>query len=182
MNRAGRFGSLLLEDGGSTQFGFSERSCFEKEAFDAAGIWRVPSIVSGKERNRLAEFLPVTPPSTFPSNYDREATLVLKSARADLEMPPKSQPTGNRCKRLGNLNFDFTRSYLDLIVTYTSVILLLSRIEDRRILIGTYNCAHEMLHGHRMLGVSDRAAYMDDMLNHEELLGERKQGFDDLWL
>uniref|UniRef100_A0A7N9CXJ9 NCK associated protein 1 like n=1 Tax=Macaca fascicularis TaxID=9541 RepID=A0A7N9CXJ9_MACFA len=47
-----------------------------------------------------------------------------------------------------NLNFDFTRSYLDLIVTYTSVILLLSRIEDRRILIGMYNCAHEMLHGH----------------------------------
>ncbi|KAK7809723.1 hypothetical protein U0070_010519 [Myodes glareolus] len=47
-----------------------------------------------------------------------------------------------------NLNFDFTRSYLDLIVTYTSVILLLSRIEDRRLLIGMYNCAHEMLHGH----------------------------------
>ncbi|XP_052017113.1 nck-associated protein 1-like isoform X3 [Apodemus sylvaticus] len=47
-----------------------------------------------------------------------------------------------------NINFDFTRSYLDLIVTYTSVILLLSRIEDRRILIGMYNCAHEMLHGH----------------------------------
>lgn len=47
-----------------------------------------------------------------------------------------------------NLNFDFTRNYLDLIVTYTSVILLLSRIEDRRILIGMYNCAHEMLHGH----------------------------------
>ncbi|KAM5332875.1 nck-associated protein 1-like [Glossophaga mutica] len=47
-----------------------------------------------------------------------------------------------------SLNFDFTRSYLDLIVTYTSVILLLSRIEDRRVLIGVYNCAHEMLHGH----------------------------------
>ncbi|EPQ09530.1 Nck-associated protein 1 [Myotis brandtii] len=47
-----------------------------------------------------------------------------------------------------SLNFDFTRSYLDLIVTYTSVILLLSRIEDRRLLIGVYNCAHEMLHGH----------------------------------
>ncbi|ELV10493.1 Nck-associated protein 1-like protein [Tupaia chinensis] len=51
-----------------------------------------------------------------------------------------------------SLNFDFTRSYLDLIVTYTSVILLLSRIEDRRILIGMYNCAHEMLHGHRNQG------------------------------
>ncbi|XP_066114604.1 nck-associated protein 1-like isoform X1 [Saccopteryx bilineata] len=47
-----------------------------------------------------------------------------------------------------SLNFDFTRSFLDLIVTYTSVILLLSRIEDRRVLIGMYNCAHEMLHGH----------------------------------
>ncbi|XP_038608220.1 nck-associated protein 1-like isoform X2 [Tachyglossus aculeatus] len=47
-----------------------------------------------------------------------------------------------------NLNFDLTRSYLDLIVTYTSVILLLSRIDDRRILIGAYNCAHEMLQGH----------------------------------
>ncbi|XP_011374050.1 nck-associated protein 1-like isoform X3 [Pteropus vampyrus] len=47
-----------------------------------------------------------------------------------------------------SLNFDFTRSYLDLIVTYTSVILLLSRIEDRRVLIGVYNCAHEMMHGH----------------------------------
>uniref|UniRef100_A0A671E263 NCK associated protein 1 like n=1 Tax=Rhinolophus ferrumequinum TaxID=59479 RepID=A0A671E263_RHIFE len=47
-----------------------------------------------------------------------------------------------------NLNFDFTRSYLDLIVTYTSVIFLLSRIEDRRVLIGLYNCAQEMMHGH----------------------------------
>ncbi|XP_036616965.1 nck-associated protein 1-like isoform X1 [Trichosurus vulpecula] len=47
-----------------------------------------------------------------------------------------------------NLNFDFTRSYLDLIVTYTSVILLLSRIEDRRVLIGMYNCAFEMTQGH----------------------------------
>ncbi|XP_030054169.1 nck-associated protein 1-like isoform X1 [Microcaecilia unicolor] len=46
-----------------------------------------------------------------------------------------------------NINYDFTKNYLDLIVTYTSVILLLSRIEDRRALIGLYNCAHEMLQG-----------------------------------
>uniref|UniRef100_A0A8C5P070 Nck-associated protein 1-like n=1 Tax=Jaculus jaculus TaxID=51337 RepID=A0A8C5P070_JACJA len=46
------------------------------------------------------------------------------------------------------LNFDFTRNYLDLIVTYTSVILLLSRIEDRRALIGLYSSAHEMRYGH----------------------------------
>uniref|UniRef100_A0A8C2S213 NCK associated protein 1 like n=1 Tax=Capra hircus TaxID=9925 RepID=A0A8C2S213_CAPHI len=46
------------------------------------------------------------------------------------------------------LGFCVFSSYLDLIVTYTSVILLLSRIEDRRVLIGMFNCAHEMLHGH----------------------------------
>ncbi|XP_006006697.1 nck-associated protein 1-like [Latimeria chalumnae] len=46
-----------------------------------------------------------------------------------------------------NVNFDFTKSYLDLIVTYTSVILMLSRIEDRKALIGMYNCAQEMSTG-----------------------------------
>ncbi|XP_069509310.1 nck-associated protein 1-like [Ambystoma mexicanum] len=47
-----------------------------------------------------------------------------------------------------NVNYNFTKSYLDLIVTYTTVILLLSRIDDRKVLIGMYNCAHEMLNGH----------------------------------
>ncbi|XP_043939911.1 nck-associated protein 1-like isoform X2 [Protopterus annectens] len=46
-----------------------------------------------------------------------------------------------------NINYDFTKNYLDLIVTYTSVILMLSRIEDRKVLIGMYNYAHEMCHG-----------------------------------
>uniref|UniRef100_A0A8D0GZB5 NCK associated protein 1 like n=1 Tax=Sphenodon punctatus TaxID=8508 RepID=A0A8D0GZB5_SPHPU len=46
-----------------------------------------------------------------------------------------------------HVNYNFTKSYLDLIVTYTSVILLLARIEDRKVLIGMYNCAHEMIHG-----------------------------------
>ncbi|KAM8977568.1 nck-associated protein 1-like [Pelodytes ibericus] len=46
-----------------------------------------------------------------------------------------------------NINYNFTKSYLDLIVTYFSVILLLSRIEDRKTFIALYNCAHEMLQG-----------------------------------
>uniref|UniRef100_A0A8C8RPF9 NCK associated protein 1 like n=1 Tax=Pelusios castaneus TaxID=367368 RepID=A0A8C8RPF9_9SAUR len=46
-----------------------------------------------------------------------------------------------------HVNYDFTKNYLDLVVTYTSVILLLSRIEDRKALIGMYNCAHEMIQG-----------------------------------
>ncbi|XP_053147281.1 nck-associated protein 1-like isoform X3 [Hemicordylus capensis] len=45
------------------------------------------------------------------------------------------------------VNYDFTKNYLDLIVTYASVILLLSRIDDRKALIGLYHCAHEMTHG-----------------------------------
>ncbi|KAH0628991.1 hypothetical protein JD844_010695 [Phrynosoma platyrhinos] len=38
-----------------------------------------------------------------------------------------------------HVNFDFTKNYLDLIVTYASVILLLSRIDDRKALIGLYH-------------------------------------------
>uniref|UniRef100_A0A672IZM1 NCK associated protein 1 like n=1 Tax=Salarias fasciatus TaxID=181472 RepID=A0A672IZM1_SALFA len=45
------------------------------------------------------------------------------------------------------VNFDFTKNYLDLIVTYTSVIITLSRIEDKKALVGMFNCAHEMTNG-----------------------------------
>ncbi|KAJ8259356.1 hypothetical protein COCON_G00183680 [Conger conger] len=45
------------------------------------------------------------------------------------------------------VNFGFTKRYLDLIVTYTSVILMLSRSEDKKALVGMYNCAHEMSNG-----------------------------------
>lgn len=48
-----------------------------------------------------------------------------------------------------HLNYDFTKNYLDLVVTYSALVLLLARIEDRKVLIGLYNCAHEMLHGTR---------------------------------
>ncbi|KAM4587109.1 nck-associated protein 1-like [Odontesthes bonariensis] len=44
-------------------------------------------------------------------------------------------------------NFDFTKNYLDLIVTYTSVIITLSRIDDKKALAGMFNCAHEMTNG-----------------------------------
>ncbi|KAM3878062.1 LOW QUALITY PROTEIN: nck-associated protein 1-like [Diretmus argenteus] len=45
------------------------------------------------------------------------------------------------------INFDFTKNYLDLISTYTSVIIMLSRIDDRKALVAMYNCAHEMTNG-----------------------------------
>uniref|UniRef100_A0A3B5B3D4 NCK associated protein 1 like n=1 Tax=Stegastes partitus TaxID=144197 RepID=A0A3B5B3D4_9TELE len=46
-----------------------------------------------------------------------------------------------------SVNFDFTKSYLDLIITYTSVIITLSRIDDKKTLVGMFNCAHEMTNG-----------------------------------
>ncbi|GAA6228038.1 nck-associated protein 1-like [Lates japonicus] len=45
------------------------------------------------------------------------------------------------------INFDFTKNYLDLIITYTSVIVTLSRIDDKKALVGMFNCAHEMTNG-----------------------------------
>ncbi|KAL0977917.1 hypothetical protein UPYG_G00163190 [Umbra pygmaea] len=45
------------------------------------------------------------------------------------------------------VNFDFTKNYMELIVTYTSVIIMLSRIDDKKVLVGMYNCAHEMSNG-----------------------------------
>ncbi|MGH0150443.1 UNVERIFIED_CONTAM: hypothetical protein FKN15_045530 [Acipenser sinensis] len=45
------------------------------------------------------------------------------------------------------VNFDLTKNYLDLIVAYTTLMMLLSRIEERKAIIGLYNYAHEMTHG-----------------------------------
>ncbi|KAF3690048.1 Nck-associated protein 1-like [Channa argus] len=45
------------------------------------------------------------------------------------------------------VNFDFTKNYLDLISIYTSVIITLSRIDDKKALVGMFNCAHEMTNG-----------------------------------
>uniref|UniRef100_A0A8C9WGP4 Nck-associated protein 1 n=1 Tax=Scleropages formosus TaxID=113540 RepID=A0A8C9WGP4_SCLFO len=45
------------------------------------------------------------------------------------------------------VNFDLTKNYLDLVVTYTTLMILLSRIEERKAIIGLYNYAHEMTHG-----------------------------------
>uniref|UniRef100_A0A673H2F7 Nck-associated protein 1-like n=1 Tax=Sinocyclocheilus rhinocerous TaxID=307959 RepID=A0A673H2F7_9TELE len=38
------------------------------------------------------------------------------------------------------VNFDFTKNYLDLIVTHASVIYMLSRIDDKKAIVGMYNC------------------------------------------
>ncbi|KAG1685800.1 Membrane-associated protein Hem [Nymphon striatum] len=45
------------------------------------------------------------------------------------------------------VNFDLTKGYLDLLVTYASLLILLSRVEDRKAVLGLFNAAHEMTHG-----------------------------------
>lgn len=46
-----------------------------------------------------------------------------------------------------NLNFDLTKNYLDLIATYVSLMVLLSKVEDRKHVLGLYTIAHEMTSG-----------------------------------
>ncbi|TRY86597.1 hypothetical protein DNTS_018583 [Danionella cerebrum] len=45
------------------------------------------------------------------------------------------------------LNFDLTRNFLDLIICYASVIYLMSRVDDRKLILGFYNAAYEFTHG-----------------------------------
>lgn len=44
------------------------------------------------------------------------------------------------------LNFELTKNYLDLVTTYVSLMILLSRVEDRKPVLGLFNAAHEMVH------------------------------------
>ena len=41
-----------------------------------------------------------------------------------------------------------TKAYLDLVVTYVSLMILLSRVEDRKAVLGLYNIAYDMTNGH----------------------------------
>lgn len=45
------------------------------------------------------------------------------------------------------VNFELTRLYLDLVVTYASLMIFLSKIDDRKAVLGLFNAAHEMVHG-----------------------------------
>ncbi|XP_058791431.1 membrane-associated protein Hem isoform X2 [Phymastichus coffea] len=44
------------------------------------------------------------------------------------------------------VNFELTRGYLDLVASYASLMILLSRVEDRKAVLGLFNAAHELVH------------------------------------
>jgi len=50
---------------------------------------------------------------------------------------------------LQTLNFELTKAYLELVVTYVTLMVLLSRVEDRKAVLGLFNAAHEMVHNQR---------------------------------
>ncbi|EFA13274.1 membrane-associated protein Hem [Tribolium castaneum] len=45
-----------------------------------------------------------------------------------------------------SLNFELTKHYLDLVTTYVSLMVLLSRVEDRKAVLGLFNAAYEIVH------------------------------------
>lgn len=57
--------------------------------------------------------------------------------------------TMDTCQVLFNITtcYDLTQNYLDLVSTYVSLMILLSRVEDRKVVLGVFNTAHELLHG-----------------------------------
>lgn len=44
------------------------------------------------------------------------------------------------------INFELTKNYMDLVSTYVSLMILLSRVEDRKAVLGLFNAAYEMQH------------------------------------
>ena len=46
-----------------------------------------------------------------------------------------------------SVNFDLTRSYLDVVCVYMRLMLLLSRIDDRKAVLGLFNAANFSVHG-----------------------------------
>lgn len=53
----------------------------------------------------------------------------------------------NQCFFDIHLNHELTKGYLDLVVTYAALVLLLARTEERRLLTGLYRCAQELSTG-----------------------------------
>lgn len=45
-----------------------------------------------------------------------------------------------------SVNFELTKNYLDLVTTYVSLMVLLSRVEDRKAVLGLFNAAFEIVH------------------------------------
>eukprot|EP00094_Tigriopus_californicus_P005705 TCALIF_05499-PA protein Name:"Similar to Hem Membrane-associated protein Hem (Drosophila melanogaster)" AED:0.06 eAED:0.06 QI:71/0.83/0.85/1/0.83/0.85/7/245/1120 len=46
------------------------------------------------------------------------------------------------------VNFDLTKLYLNVVTLYVRLMILLSTVDDRKAVLGLFNAAHELIHGH----------------------------------
>uniref|UniRef100_A0A1I7TX70 Membrane-associated protein Hem n=1 Tax=Caenorhabditis tropicalis TaxID=1561998 RepID=A0A1I7TX70_9PELO len=53
----------------------------------------------------------------------------------------------NQCQLDVTLNYDLTTGYLNLVVNLITMMILLSRIEDRKAVLGLFNAAYDLQHG-----------------------------------
>uniref|UniRef100_A0A8C2HEB5 NCK associated protein 1 like n=1 Tax=Cyprinus carpio TaxID=7962 RepID=A0A8C2HEB5_CYPCA len=79
--------------------------------------------------------------------YYREWSDRQKSENSDHVYELLNTIDASQCYFNIGVNFDFTKNYLDLIVTYASVIYMLSRMDDKKAIVGMYNCAYEFSNG-----------------------------------
>lgn len=63
------------------------------------------------------------------------------------------------CCKFQTLNFDLTKNYLDLVTTYVSIMILVSKVDDRKTVLSLYNVAHEYLHGSGYVSVPSLPCY-----------------------
>lgn len=47
-----------------------------------------------------------------------------------------------------NINFELTKNYLDLITNYACLMIVLSRVDDRKPVLGLFNIAHDLVNNH----------------------------------
>lgn len=50
---------------------------------------------------------------------------------------------------LQTVNFELTKAYLELVSTYVTLMVMLSRVEDRKAVLGLYSAAYELLNHQR---------------------------------
>lgn len=71
-----------------------------------------------------------------------------------------------------SLNYDLTKNYLDLIVTYVCIMVVVSKVEDRKTVLGVFHLGYEyqhgsgwvLLHSSKMLEINLLLAYATTVL------------------
>uniref|UniRef100_A0A674DBZ6 Nck-associated protein 1 n=1 Tax=Salmo trutta TaxID=8032 RepID=A0A674DBZ6_SALTR len=106
-----------------------------------------PSYLVDKNLESVVKFIVRKFPAIETRNNNQQLTQLQKEKSEILKNLSLYYFTFVDVMEFKTVNFDLTKNYLDLVVTYTTLMMLLSRIEERKAIIGLYNYAHEMTHG-----------------------------------